>query len=85
MEDKKTKIAGEGCEVLVPFNERKPLKDIERSIIKTYRKKIWSKFVKAIKEYQLVEDGDKIAIAISGGKDSLLLAKLFQEDRKSVV
>ena len=82
MEDKKTKIAGEGCEVLVPFNERKPLKDIERSIIKTYRKKIWSKFVKAIKEYQLVEDGDKIAIAISGGKDSLLLAKLFQELHK---
>ena len=82
MEDKKTKIAGEGCQVLVPFNERKPLKDIERSIIKTYRKKIWSKFVKAIKEYQLVEDGDKIAIAISGGKDSLLLAKLFQELHK---
>ena len=82
MEDKKTKIAGEGCQILVPFNERKPLKDIERSIIKTYRKKIWSKFVKAIKEYQLVEDGDKIAIAISGGKDSLLLAKLFQELHK---
>ena len=82
MEDKKTNIAGEGCEILVPFNERKPLKDIERSIIKTYRKNIWSKFVKAIKEYELIEDGDKIAVAISGGKDSLLLAKLFQELHK---
>ncbi|HLS54296.1 MAG TPA: ATP-binding protein [Tissierellaceae bacterium] len=68
-----------GCEVLQPFNERKPLKDIERSIIKTYRKHIWRKFVKAIREYKLIEDGDRIAVAISGGKDSLLMAKLFQE------
>jgi tRNA(Ile)-lysidine synthase TilS/MesJ len=75
----KSNIAGEGCEVLVPFNERKPLADIERSIIKTYRKHIWSKFIKAIKEYELIQDGDKIAVAISGGKDSLLMAKLFQE------
>ncbi|NLM05758.1 MAG: tRNA 2-thiocytidine(32) synthetase TtcA [Tissierellia bacterium] len=52
--------------------------DIERSIIKTYRKEIKSRFIKAIKEYQLIEDGDKIAIAISGGKDSILMAKLFQ-------
>ena len=72
-------IAGEGCEILAPTSERKPLADIERSIVKTYRKKIWSKFTKAIKEYNLVEDGDKIAVAISGGKDSLLMAKLFQE------
>ncbi|NFV55886.1 tRNA 2-thiocytidine biosynthesis protein TtcA, partial [Clostridium sporogenes] len=42
-------IAGKGCEVLVPFNERIPLKDIERSIIKKYRKPIWNKFIKAIK------------------------------------
>ena len=75
-------IAGEGCEVLVPFNERIPLADIERSIVKSYRKKIWSKFIKAIKDYKLVEEGDKVAIAISGGKDSLLLAKLFQELQK---
>lgn len=73
------KIAGEGCEVVVPFNERKPLEEIERSLIKTYRKNIWSKFVKAIKEFNLVEEGDKIAVAISGGKDSMLMAKLFQE------
>ena len=75
-------IAGEGCEVLIPFNERKPLEEIERSIIKKYRKHIWSKFTKALKEYQLVEEGDKIAVAISGGKDSMLMAKLFQELKK---
>lgn len=72
-------IAGKGCEILVPFNERKPLEEIERSITKKYKKYIWSKFIKAIKDYKLVEDGDKIAVAISGGKDSLLMAKLFQE------
>lgn len=58
---------------------KKPLKDIERSIIKTYRKHIWARFIKSVKEYELIQDGDKIAVAISGGKDSLLLAKLFQE------
>lgn len=82
MEEKDFGLAGEGCEILVPFNDRKPLVDIERSIIKTYRKHIWSKFIKAIKEYELIEDGDKIAVAISGGKDSLLMAKLFQELQK---
>jgi len=74
-----TDIAGKGCEVLVPFNERKPLEEIERSITKKYKKYIWSKFIKAIKDYKLVEDGDKIAVAVSGGKDSLLMSKLFQE------
>lgn len=74
-----SKIAGEGCEPLIPFNERKPLEEIERSIIKTYRKNIWSKFIKAIKDFNLVEEGDKVAVAISGGKDSMLMAKLFQE------
>lgn len=72
-------IAGEGCEVLVPFNERKSIETIERSITTTYRKHIWAKFIKAIKDYNLIEEGDKIAVAISGGKDSLLMAKLFQE------
>lgn len=76
-------IAGEGCDILVPFNERKPIEDIERSIIKTYRKHVWTKFIKAIKEYELIEDGDRIAVAISGGKDSLLMAKLFQELKKN--
>lgn len=57
---------------------RKPLIDIERSIQTTYRKYIWSPFLKAINDYQLIEPGDVIGIAISGGKDSLLMAKLFQ-------
>lgn len=51
----------------------------ERSIIKTYRKQLWTPFAKALKEYRLIEDGDKIAVCISGGKDSMLMAKLFQE------
>lgn len=53
--------------------------EIERSIIKKYRKEIWSKFVKAIQEYKLIEDNDKIMVCISGGKDSFLLAKCIQE------
>lgn len=56
--------------------------DIERSIIKKFRKQIWSRFTKAIKKYQMVQEGDKIAVCISGGKDSMLLAKLFQELQK---
>lgn len=56
-----------------------PLKEIERSIIKTYRKDIWLPFINGVKEFELVNDGDKIAVCISGGKDSLLTAKLFQE------
>lgn len=55
------------------------IKDIERSIIKKFRKPIWRRFTKAIREYELVQDGDKIAVCISGGKDSMLMAKLFQE------
>ena len=54
-------------------------KEIERSIIKKFRPQLWSQFTKAINIYNLIEDGDKIAICISGGKDSMLLAKLFQE------
>ncbi len=52
---------------------------IERSIITTYRKKIWVKFIKAVKEFKLINEGDKIAVCISGGKDSMLMAKLIQE------
>lgn len=55
------------------------VKQIEQSIIKKYRKDIWRKFVKAIQEYDMIQPGDKIAVCISGGKDSMLLAKLFQE------
>lgn len=54
-------------------------KEIERSIIKRFRKEIWSKFVKAVKEYQLINENDKIMVCISGGKDSFLMAKCIQE------
>ena len=75
-------IAGHGCERIVPEEAKKTLEEIERSIVKRYRKPIWSKFIKAVKDYQLIEEGDRIAVAISGGKDSLLMAKLFQELKK---
>ena len=54
-------------------------KEIERSIIKKYRKDIWSKFVKAVKEYELIKENDNIMVCISGGKDSFLMAKCIQE------
>ncbi len=54
-------------------------KQVERSIVKKFRKDIWCKFTKAINEYELIKDGDVIAVCISGGKDSMLMAKLFQE------
>ncbi len=56
--------------------------EIERSIITSYRKNIWAKFVKAIIEYDMIQDKDKIAVCISGGKDSMLLAKCLQELKK---
>ena len=62
------------------MNEKNKL--IERSIIKTYRKEIWARFIKAVKEFKLIEDGDKIAVCISGGKDSFLLAKCMQEIKR---
>lgn len=55
------------------------IKSIEKSIQKTYRKDLFSKFLKALENYHLIEDGDKIAVGMSGGKDSLLLAKMFQQ------
>ena len=54
-------------------------KEIERSIITKYRKTIWSKFVKAVQDYELIKENDKIMVCISGGKDSFLLAKCIQE------
>lgn len=54
-------------------------KEIERSIIKKYRKEIWSKFVKAVQDYELIKENDKIMVCISGGKDSFLLAKCIEE------
>ena len=58
------------------------LEEIERCIVKRYKKYIWSKFLKAINDYKLISDGDRIAVAISGGKDSLIMAKMFQELKK---
>ena len=52
---------------------------VEQSIRKKFRKTIWSPFTKAVKQYELVKEGDKVAVCISGGKDSMLMAKLFQE------
>ncbi len=58
------------------------IKEIEKSLIKKYRKELWSPFIKAVKEFNLIEEGDKVGVAISGGKDSLILAKLIEELHK---
>ncbi len=55
---------------------------VERSIIKKYKKEIWHKFIAAVKEYQLIQEGDRIAVCISGGKDSMLMAKCMQQLQK---
>lgn len=62
--------------------ENKKHSDIERSIIKKFRKTIWRGFIKGVKKYDLIKENDKIAVCISGGKDSMLLAKLMQELQK---
>lgn len=67
------------CNAVIPDGPLKAVEEIEESIRTTFRKDIYIKFLGSILEYGLVEDGDKIAIAVSGGKDSLLLVKLFQE------
>ncbi|MCI8802666.1 MAG: tRNA 2-thiocytidine biosynthesis protein TtcA [Oscillibacter sp.] len=59
-----------------------PQETAERSLIKTYRKSIWNPFIAAVKRYELVEPGDCIAVCVSGGKDSFVLAKLMQELRR---
>jgi tRNA 2-thiocytidine biosynthesis protein TtcA len=67
------------CQTIDVENAKLPLTDIEKSLTTTYRKDVFRPFVQAISEFNLIELGDKIAIAISGGKDSLLMAKLFQQ------
>lgn len=56
--------------------------EIKKSIIKKFRKEIWSKFIKAIKDYELIKENDNICVCISGGKDSFLLALCFEELKK---
>lgn len=56
--------------------------EIEQTITKRYRKEIWKKFIKGISEFEMIKEGDKIAVCISGGKDSMLMAKCFQELKK---
>ena len=56
--------------------------EIERSIIKKFRRSIWSRFTRGVKEYAMIREGDKIAVCLSGGKDSMLLAKCMQELQK---
>ena len=56
-----------------------PYQQVERSIIKKYRKELWNPFIAAVQRYELIQAGDKIAVCISGGKDSMLMAKLMQE------
>lgn len=59
--------------------EQNKAKDVEQSLRKKFKKTIWSRFAKAINRYELVKPGDRIAVCISGGKDSMLMAKCFQE------
>ena len=56
-----------------------PCQKIEQSLLKKYRKSIWNQFTYAVKHYELIQPGDKIAVCISGGKDSMLMAKLMQD------
>ena len=72
-------LSGKGCELMIPECELKDIKEIERSIIKKYRKHLWSPFMRAIRDFQMIQENDRIAVTISGGKDSLIMAKLFQE------
>lgn len=76
------KIQSSGCEVFIPTSDQKSLGEVEHSLTKKFKKTIWSKFTKAIRDYELVKEGDRVAVAISGGKDSLIMAKLFQELKK---
>ena len=62
--------------------ELTPQETAERSLIKTYRKSLWNPFIAAVKRYELVSPGDHIAVCVSGGKDSFVLAKLMQELQK---
>ena len=66
-------------DVMSAPEEQDKAADVEKSLRKKFKKSIWSKFTKAINTYELVKPGDKIAVCISGGKDSMLMAKCFQD------
>ena len=84
IDDTKTSSIGNtSCEAILPTVPLKSLSEIEKSIQKKYRSELWSPFIRGLKEFEMVKDGDKIAVAISGGKDSLLLSKLFQELKRA--
>ncbi|MGN0695402.1 MAG: rhodanese-like domain-containing protein [Oscillospiraceae bacterium] len=73
-------LSGGYCEWLrIKLENSSVTEAVEKSIRKKFHKELWSRFAKAITVYQLVSPGDKIAVCISGGKDSMLMAKLFQE------
>ena len=72
----------DSCQTILVETPKTPLEQIEKSLTTTYKKELFKPFVQAINEFSLVEEGDKIAVAISGGKDSLILAKLFQQLKK---
>lgn len=73
-----SEIAGPGREHAAE-GVRSPLAEIERSLITRYRRAIWTRFTRAVKDFGLLEAGDRVAVAVSGGKDSLVMAKLLQE------
>ncbi|BBM36530.1 tRNA 2-thiocytidine biosynthesis TtcA family protein [Pseudoleptotrichia goodfellowii] len=84
IDDTKTSSIGNtSCEAILPTVSLKSLSEIEKSIQKKYRSELWSPFIRGLKEFEMVKDGDRIAVAISGGKDSLLLSKLFQELKRA--
>jgi tRNA 2-thiocytidine biosynthesis protein TtcA len=72
----------DSCQTILVENPKLPLDQIEKSLTTTYKKDLFKPFVQAISEFNLIEEGDKIGVAISGGKDSLILAKLFQQLKK---
>lgn len=78
-----TKLGSAVCKTVLPNVPLQSLDIIERSIQKKYRSELWLPFIRGLKEFELVKDGDKIAVAVSGGKDSLLLSKLFQELKRA--
>lgn len=70
------------CGININYGETKSKEEIQRSIITKYRKSLWTPFTKGINEYELIKDGDVVAVCVSGGKDSLLLAKMMEELQK---